>query len=129
MQAFEVNSSTRTKNFCNKIAHRLKIRSSEGFSLFVKIADKVIREVAILTLMTILMTTKIKTNKKLCLGRSSFILFFPMKLIIVLYGIRLKLHPPTQPVCQMAISSLILSAILWTGSGRRGLLRKVSQQF
>jgi hypothetical protein len=47
-QAFEVNSSTRTKNFCNKIAHRLKIRSSEGFSLFVKIADKVIREVATL---------------------------------------------------------------------------------
>jgi hypothetical protein len=47
LQAFEVNSSTRTKNFCNKIAHRLKIRSSEGFSLFVKIADKVIRDDAI----------------------------------------------------------------------------------
>ena len=42
MQAFEVDSSTRAKDFCQNIAQRLNLRSSEGFSLFVKIADKVI---------------------------------------------------------------------------------------
>ena len=41
-QAFEVDSSTRAKDFCQNIAQRLNLRSSEGFSLFVKIADKVI---------------------------------------------------------------------------------------
>ncbi|XP_055389301.1 myosin-VIIa isoform X2 [Condylostylus longicornis] len=41
-EAFEVDSSTRAKDFCHNIAQRLNLRSSEGFSLFVKIADKVI---------------------------------------------------------------------------------------
>ena len=41
-QAFEVDSSTRAKDFCHNIAQRLNLKSSEGFSLFVKIADKVI---------------------------------------------------------------------------------------
>ena len=41
-QAFEVDSSTRAKDFCQNIAQRLNLRSSEGFSLFVKIADKAI---------------------------------------------------------------------------------------
>ncbi|XP_069983292.1 myosin-VIIa isoform X1 [Penaeus vannamei] len=41
-EAFEVDSSTRAKDFCASIAHRLNLKSSEGFSLFVKIADKVI---------------------------------------------------------------------------------------
>ncbi|XP_046402414.1 myosin-VIIa-like isoform X2 [Ischnura elegans] len=41
-EAFEVDSSTRAKDFCQNVATRLKLRSSEGFSLFVKIADKVI---------------------------------------------------------------------------------------
>ena len=41
-EAFEVDSSTRAKDFCMDIAHRLNLRSAEGFSLFVKIADKVI---------------------------------------------------------------------------------------
>lgn len=41
-QAFEVDSSTRAKDFCQNIAQRLNLRSAEGFSLFVKIADKVI---------------------------------------------------------------------------------------
>ena len=41
-QAFEVDSSTRAKDFCQSISQRLNLRSSEGFSLFVKIADKVI---------------------------------------------------------------------------------------
>ena len=41
-QAFEVDSSTRAKDFCQNIAQRLNLRSPEGFSLFVKIADKVI---------------------------------------------------------------------------------------
>lgn len=42
LQAFEVDSSTRAKDFCHNISQRLNLRSSEGFSLFVKIADKVI---------------------------------------------------------------------------------------
>ena len=37
-----MDSSTRAKDFCQNIAQRLNLRSSEGFSLFVKIADKVI---------------------------------------------------------------------------------------
>lgn len=41
-QAFEVDSSTRAKDFCKDIALRLDLKTSEGFSLFVKIADKVI---------------------------------------------------------------------------------------
>ena len=41
-QAFEVDSSTRAKDFCQNISQRLNLRSAEGFSLFVKIADKVI---------------------------------------------------------------------------------------
>jgi len=40
--AFEVESSTRAKDFCQQIATKLQLRSAEGFSLFVKIADKVI---------------------------------------------------------------------------------------
>ena len=38
--AFEVDSSTRAKDFCQSIAVKLDLKSSEGFSLFVKIADK-----------------------------------------------------------------------------------------
>lgn len=41
-QAFEVDSSTRAKDFCEAIGKRLQLLSVEGFSLFVKIADKVI---------------------------------------------------------------------------------------
>jgi hypothetical protein len=41
-EAFEVDSSTRAKDFCRNIADRLKLQTSEGFSLFVKILDKVI---------------------------------------------------------------------------------------
>ena len=41
-QGFEVDSSTRSKDFCASIAERLGLWSSEGFSLFVKITDKVI---------------------------------------------------------------------------------------
>nr|XP_051706532.1 unconventional myosin-VIIa isoform X11 [Oryctolagus cuniculus] len=39
-EAFEVESSTKAKDFCQNIASRLLLKSSEGFSLFVKIADK-----------------------------------------------------------------------------------------
>ncbi|XP_016873273.1 unconventional myosin-VIIa isoform X9 [Homo sapiens] len=41
-EAFEVESSTKAKDFCQNIATRLLLKSSEGFSLFVKIADKVL---------------------------------------------------------------------------------------
>jgi len=41
-QAFEVESSTKAKDFCLNIANRLRLKSADGFSLFVKIADKVI---------------------------------------------------------------------------------------
>lgn len=41
-QAFEVDSSTRSKDFCITISDRLGLKSAEGFSLFVKINDKVI---------------------------------------------------------------------------------------
>lgn len=36
-----MESSTKAKDFCQNIANRLLLKSSEGFSLFVKIADKV----------------------------------------------------------------------------------------
>ncbi|XP_048837156.1 myosin VIIAa isoform X3 [Brienomyrus brachyistius] len=41
-EAFEVESSTKAKDFCLNISSRLLLKSSEGFSLFVKISDKVI---------------------------------------------------------------------------------------
>ena len=40
--AFEVDSGTRAKDFCQIIADKLNIKSAEGFSLFVKITEKVI---------------------------------------------------------------------------------------
>lgn len=45
-EAFEVDSSTRAKDFCQNISQRLGLRSSEGFSLFVKIADKVSNKIS-----------------------------------------------------------------------------------
>jgi myosin-7 len=39
-EAFEVDSSTRAKDFCQNISERLRLKSAEGFSLFVKISDK-----------------------------------------------------------------------------------------
>ena len=41
-EAFEVDSSTRAKDFCREISERLQLKSYRGFSLFVKITDKVI---------------------------------------------------------------------------------------
>ncbi|XP_013068549.2 myosin-VIIa-like isoform X2 [Biomphalaria glabrata] len=41
-EGFEVESSTRAKDFCQNIANKLGLKSAEGFSLFVKIVDKVI---------------------------------------------------------------------------------------
>ncbi|KAJ4935315.1 hypothetical protein JOQ06_016851 [Pogonophryne albipinna] len=40
-EAFEVESSTKAKDFCLNISTRLLLKSPEGFSLFVKISDKV----------------------------------------------------------------------------------------
>ena len=58
-EEFEVESSTRAKDFCQNIAERLKLKSPEGFSLFVKIDNKGSRngnEVAKHMLQTCLMT-------------------------------------------------------------------------
>ncbi|KAM6932581.1 myosin VIIAa isoform 1-T1 [Lycodopsis pacificus] len=41
-EAFEVESSTKAKDFCQNISTRLLLKSPEGLSLFVKISDKVI---------------------------------------------------------------------------------------
>ncbi|XP_050685505.1 myosin-VIIa-like isoform X2 [Leptidea sinapis] len=40
-EAFEVDSSTKARDLCEQITGRLNLRNSDGFSLFVKIADKV----------------------------------------------------------------------------------------
>lgn len=40
MEAFEIESFTRGSDLANSIAARLKLKSLEGFSLFVKIGDK-----------------------------------------------------------------------------------------
>lgn len=41
-EAFEIESSTKAKQLCNLIANRLELKSSDGFSLFVRILEKVI---------------------------------------------------------------------------------------
>ncbi|XP_015109747.1 myosin-VIIa [Diachasma alloeum] len=40
-EAFEVHSSTKAADICEEIAERMQLRSCDGFSLFVKISDKV----------------------------------------------------------------------------------------
>lgn len=40
-EAFEVDSSTKAKDLCEQITGRLSLKNSDGFSLFVKITDKV----------------------------------------------------------------------------------------
>lgn len=40
-EAFEVDSSTKAKELCEQITGRLNLKNSDGFSLFVKITDKV----------------------------------------------------------------------------------------
>ena len=42
LQAFVVKSSTRASDLCQAIAGRLAMKSAEGFSLFVKVMDKII---------------------------------------------------------------------------------------
>ncbi|RCN35550.1 myTH4 domain protein [Ancylostoma caninum] len=39
-EAIEVESSTRARDFCHRIAHRLALKKRDGFSLFVKIKEK-----------------------------------------------------------------------------------------
>lgn len=41
-EAIEVDSATRARDFCHKIGYRLGLKSSDGFSLFVKIKDKLL---------------------------------------------------------------------------------------
>ncbi|KAF7992912.1 hypothetical protein HCN44_005693 [Aphidius gifuensis] len=40
-EAFEVTSSTKSHELCEEISERMQLKNSNGFSLFVKIADKV----------------------------------------------------------------------------------------
>lgn len=40
-EAFEVDSSTKARELCEQITGRLNLKNSDGFSLFVKIVDKV----------------------------------------------------------------------------------------
>ncbi|XP_072936296.1 myosin-VIIa-like [Epargyreus clarus] len=40
-EAFEVDSSTKARDLCEQITGRLNLKNSDGFSLFVKIVDKV----------------------------------------------------------------------------------------
>lgn len=40
-EAFEVDSTTRASDLCKSVAERLELNSSDGFSLFVMISDKV----------------------------------------------------------------------------------------
>lgn len=40
-EAFEIESSTKAKHLIDSVSQRLQLKSSEGFSLFVKILDKV----------------------------------------------------------------------------------------
>jgi myosin-7 len=40
-KAFEVDSATRARELCQTISQRLDLHTSEGFSLFVKLWDKV----------------------------------------------------------------------------------------
>ncbi|RVE65198.1 hypothetical protein OJAV_G00133080 [Oryzias javanicus] len=51
-EAFEVESSTKAKDFCQNISTRLLLKSAEGFSLFVKISDKVITKDGIVPSLT-----------------------------------------------------------------------------
>ncbi|KHJ82988.1 hypothetical protein OESDEN_17317, partial [Oesophagostomum dentatum] len=41
-EAIEVESSTRAREFCQRIAHRLSLKKRDGFALFVKIKEKVL---------------------------------------------------------------------------------------
>lgn len=43
-EAIEVESSTKARDFCNRIATRLGLQTADGFSLFVKIGDKGMEE-------------------------------------------------------------------------------------
>ncbi|XP_042316884.1 unconventional myosin-VIIb [Sceloporus undulatus] len=43
-QVFEVGTHTKVRSLCQTIASKMELNSSEGFSLFVKIADKVISQ-------------------------------------------------------------------------------------
>uniref|UniRef100_A0A6J0T705 Unconventional myosin-VIIb isoform X1 n=1 Tax=Pogona vitticeps TaxID=103695 RepID=A0A6J0T705_9SAUR len=43
-QVFEVGTNTKVRSLCQSIASKMELSSSEGFSLFVKIADKVISQ-------------------------------------------------------------------------------------
>ena len=42
MQAFTVKSSTQARDLCQAIANRLRMKSAEGFSIFVKIGENVV---------------------------------------------------------------------------------------
>ncbi|KAJ8310298.1 hypothetical protein KUTeg_012163, partial [Tegillarca granosa] len=80
-EAFEVESSTRAKDFCQNIANKLLLKSSEGFSLFVKIADKVISvpEGDFFFDFVRHLTDWIRKARPSRDGLFSFLFYFPMK--------------------------------------------------
>lgn len=41
-EAFEVDSMTKASDLCKSIASRLELKSTDGFSLFLAISDKVL---------------------------------------------------------------------------------------
>lgn len=44
-QEFELESSTRVKEFCRQIASKLQLQSAEGFSLFIKTDNFIAEEI------------------------------------------------------------------------------------
>lgn len=107
LQAFEVESSTKAKDFCQNISTRLLLKSPEGFSLFVKISDKVRCRGMFLW------RSRTKYSKSVTADLQLFDYFLDCTFC-------------RSSVCQREISSLTLSDIWQTGSRNLDQLKMVS---